>query len=76
MADYQAQIRLGVQGLGQLEQLERRLESAINLLGRLEQANANVGQAAESSQRNVKELLSAERLLDGTLEALHESSRM
>jgi len=54
VADYQAQIRLGVQGLGQLEQLERRLESAINLLGRLEQANANVGQAAESSQRNVE----------------------
>jgi len=54
VADYQAQIRLGIEGLGQLRTLETRLQSAVDLLGRLEKANANVGQAAQSSQRNVE----------------------
>lgn len=54
VADYQAQIRLGVQGLNQLGQLERRLENAVNLLGRLERAQANVGQAAQSAERNLE----------------------
>ncbi len=53
MADYQADIRLGVQGLGQLGQLERRLERAVELLGRLEQTSFNIDQAAESSSRNL-----------------------
>ncbi len=54
MADYQAEIRLGIEGLDQLRELERRLQNATDLLGDLERANANVGQAAQSSQRNVE----------------------
>ena len=51
MADYSAQIRLAVQGLPQLDQLERRLENAVDLLGRLQQGSFNVGQAAQSAGR-------------------------
>lgn len=53
MADYQAQIRLAVQGLDQLQQLEQRLKKATGLLGRLEGGQANVGQAASSADRRV-----------------------
>ena len=53
MADYQAQIRLAVQGLPQLDQLQRRLESATRLLNAFERRASNVEQAAGAASRQV-----------------------
>ena len=53
MADYQAQIRLAVQGLPQLDQLQRRLESATRLLNAFERRADSVEQAAGAASRQV-----------------------
>lgn len=53
MADYQAQIRLGIQGLGQLRELEQRLLNATDLLNNLQNASSIVGQAGSSAGRRV-----------------------
>lgn len=53
MADYEGLIRVGIQGLGQLDQLNSKLEKAGNLFGNLENISTNVGQALGGATRNV-----------------------
>lgn len=53
MADYQAQIRLAVQGLPQLDQLQRRLENATRLLNAFDRRADSVEQAAGAASRQV-----------------------
>ena len=53
MADYRGLISVGVQGLGEIRQLNAALERANQLYGNLESAQLNVGQIAQSATRNV-----------------------
>lgn len=53
MADYTGLIRVGIEGLGQIRQLNTALERTSNLLGNLENAQIVTGQIAESATRNV-----------------------
>ncbi len=53
MADYTGLIRVGIEGLGQIRQLNTELERANRLINGLEGAEANVRQAGESASRNV-----------------------
>ena len=70
MADYQAQIRLGIQGLSQLRELENRLENAQSLLRALDRQSANieqvVGGASRRVQRAGEELVEARRSVANT----------
>ena len=52
MADYQAQIRLGIQGLNQLRELENRLENATSLMRALDRQTERLTQAQGSAERN------------------------
>ncbi len=54
MADYRGLISVGVQGLGEIRQLNAALERANQLYGNLESAQLNVGQIAQSATRNVE----------------------
>ena len=53
MADYTGLIRVGIEGLGQIRQLNTALERTSSLLGNLENAQIITGQIAESATRNV-----------------------
>jgi hypothetical protein len=53
MADYTGLIRVGIEGLGQIRQLNTELERTNRLINGLEGAEANVRQAGESASRNV-----------------------
>lgn len=53
MADYTGLIRVGIEGLGQIRQLNTALERTSSLLGNLENAQIITGQIAESAARNV-----------------------
>jgi len=53
VADYSAQIRLGVQGLPQLNQLNSALQRATELFGNLENAQIIAGQIGQSSSRRL-----------------------
>jgi hypothetical protein len=53
VADYRGLISVGVQGLGEIRQLNAALERANQLYGNLESAQLNVGQIAQSATRNV-----------------------
>jgi len=70
VADYQAQIRLGIQGLNQLRELENRLENAQSLLRALDRQSANieqvVGGASRRVQRAGEELVEARRSVANT----------
>jgi len=54
VADYRGLISVGVQGLGEIRQLNAALERANQLYGNLESAQLNVGQIAQSATRNVE----------------------
>lgn len=53
MADYQGLIKVGIQGLGEIRQLNAALERTSQLYDNLENAQLNVGQVAQSATRNV-----------------------
>jgi murein DD-endopeptidase MepM/ murein hydrolase activator NlpD len=53
MADYTGLIRVGIEGLGQIRQLNTALERTSQLIGNLENAQVVTGQIAESATRNV-----------------------
>jgi len=53
VSDYQGLIKVGVQGLGEIRQLNAALEKANELYANLESAQLNVGQIAQSATRNV-----------------------
>jgi len=54
MSDYQGLIRVGIQGLGQIQQLNTALERTVELYGNLENAQIIAGQIGESAMRNVR----------------------
>ena len=53
MADYTGLIRVGIEGLGEIRQLNTALERTSRLINGLEGAEANVRQAGQSASRNV-----------------------
>ncbi len=53
MSDYRGLIRVGIQGLGEIRQLNNALRTTAELVSNLENAQVNAGQIAQGAQRNV-----------------------
>ena len=54
MGDYQGLIRVGIEGLGQIRQLNTALRTTAELVGNLKNAQLFTGQIAQGAQRNVE----------------------
>lgn len=54
MSDYQGLIRVGIQGLGEIRQLNNELRTTAELFGNLENAQLIAGQIGQSAQRNLE----------------------